>query len=402
LNQSEDERTATMGIHAAIETAVDGRRSELTSLSHRIHAHPEVAWEEVQAARWLGEALTGLGYTVEAGFCGMPTAFRARIGHGPLRIAICAEYDALPGLGHACGHNVIAGAAVGAAAGLAALVDDLGLTVEVLGTPAEEGGGGKITMLEGGGFDGLHAAMMIHPGPGDVAHARPFAASHVEVSYEGKAAHAAAYPEQGRNAADALTVAQVAVGLLRQQTPSSTRVHGIVTNGGEASNAIPQHASGRWFIRAETLAELAEFEPRVRNCFEAGALATGTALQIDPLMRPYAHFDNDEELLGHFVRNATRAGRHFLDERDPRARMNRSSTDMGNVSLQLPAIHPFLGINSYPAINHQKEFAAHCITPDADRALRDGAVAMAQTIADVARDPALRDRLMAVEPQPAG
>jgi amidohydrolase len=391
-----------MALHAAIEAAVDSRRAELTALSHRIHAHPEVAWEEERAAGWLGEALAGLGYAVEAGFCGMPTAFRARIGSGPLRIAVCAEYDALPGLGHACGHNVIAGAAVGAAAGLAALVDDLGVTVEVLGTPAEEGGGGKITMLEAGGFDGLHAAMMIHPGPGDVAHARPFAASHVEVSYEGKAAHAAAYPEQGRNAADALTVAQVAIGLLRQQTDAGTRVHGIVTNGGEAVNAIPQHATGRWFIRAETLDALAEFEPRVRNCFEAGALATGTELRIQPLMRSYAHFTNDEELLGHFMRNATRAGRRFLDEADPRARMNRSSTDMGNVSLQLPAIHPFLGINSTPAVNHQREFAAHCVTPDADLALRDGAVAMAQTIADVARDVVLRDRLMAADAQPAG
>jgi amidohydrolase len=391
-----------MDVHPAIEAAVDRRQAELTSLSHRIHAHPEVAWEEEKAARWVGEALAGLGYTVEAGFCGMPTALRARIGDGPLRIAVCAEYDALAGLGHACGHNVIAGAAVGAAAGLAAFVDDLGLTVEVLGTPAEEGGGGKITMLDRGGFDGLHAAMMIHPGPGDVAHARSLAASHVQVSYEGKAAHAAAYPEQGRNAADALTVAQVAIGLLRQQTTSSTRVSGIVTNGGEASNAIPQHTSGRWFIRAETLEELAEFEPRVRDCFEAGALATGTVLQIDPLMQPYAHFQNDEDLLDHFVRNATRAGRHFLDDRDPRARMNRSSTDMGNVSLRLPSIHPFLGINSSPAVNHQAEFAAACVTADADRALRDGAVAMAQTIADVARDVVLRDRLMAVEPVPAG
>lgn len=389
-----------MGTHRAIEQAVDRQRSALVSLSHRIHAHPEVAWEEEKAARWTGEALSDLGYAVEPDFCGLPTAIRARLGSGPLRIAVCAEYDALPGLGHACGHNVIAAAAVGAAAGLAPLVDDLGLTVEVLGTPAEEGGGGKITMLERGGFDSLHTAMMIHPGPGDVAHARSFAAGHVQVAYEGKAAHAAAYPEQGRNAADALTVAQVAIGLLRQQTASSTRVHGIVTNGGEASNAIPQNTAGRWFIRAETLDELAEFEPRVLDCFRAGALATGTVLEIEPLMKPYAHFANDEDLLTYFVRNAGRAGRTFLDDGDPRSRMNTSSTDMGNVSLHLPSIHPFLGINSSPAVNHQREFAAHCITPDADLAVRDGAVAMAQTIADAARDAALRDRLLAGAPQP--
>jgi metal-dependent amidase/aminoacylase/carboxypeptidase family protein len=176
-------------------------------------------------------------------------------------------------------------------------------------------------------------------------------------------------------------------------------VHGIVTNGGEASNAIPQNTSGRWFIRAETLAELAEFEPRVLDCFKAGALATGTVMKIEPLMKPYAHFENDEDLLAYFVRNATRAGRDFTDDQHPRGRMSRSSTDMGNVSLHLPSIHPFLGINSYPVVNHQKEFAAHCVTPDADLALMDGAVAMAQTIADVAQDPDLRERLISGRPQ---
>ncbi|MFD0512058.1 M20/M25/M40 family metallo-hydrolase [Streptomyces aureus] len=177
--------------------AVAKAAPELLALSHRIHANPEVAWEEEKAARWTAYALDDLGYDVVTGTAGLPTAFTATVGSGPLHLAICAEYDALPGLGHACGHNVIAAAAVGAAAGLAPVADELGLKVTVFGTPAEEGGGGKILMLERGAFDGVHAAMMVHPGPADVAEADPYAVAHLKVRYHGKAAHAAAYPEQG-------------------------------------------------------------------------------------------------------------------------------------------------------------------------------------------------------------
>lgn len=365
------------------ERVIEKSADALRSLSHRIHAHPELGWQERRAVGWLGEALTGLGYRVESGLAGLPTAFRASLGSGPLHVGICAEYDALPGLGHACGHNIIAAAAVGAAAGLAPLVDELGLTVSVLGTPAEEGGGGKIRMLEHGVFDGLAAAMMVHPGPLDVARAEPLAVEHLKVGYRGAAAHAAAYPERGRNAADAFTVAQVAIGLLRQQLPASVRVHGIVTSGGEAPNAIPERTEGRWYIRAGSLDELAEISPRVLRCFEAGALATGCALETEPESPPYAEFRNDEALLALYARNATELGRRFAPDA-PEARMNRASTDMGNVSLAVPAIHPYIGIDSLPAVNHQREFAEHCITPAADRALLDAAIAMAWTVTDLA------------------
>lgn len=255
--------------------AVAKAAPELLALSRRIHANPEVAWEEEKAARWTAYALDDLGYEVVTGTAGLPTAFTATVGSGPLHLAICAEYDALPGLGHACGHNVIAAAAVGAAAGLAPVADELGLKVTVFGTPAEEGGGGKILMLERGAFDGVHAAMMVHPGPADVAEADPYAVAHLKVRYHGKAAHAAAYPEQGRNAADAFTIAQVAIGLLRQQLPSSTRVHGMVTRGGEAPNAIPELTEGRWYVRAGSLEELSALQPRVEKCFEAGCPGLG-------------------------------------------------------------------------------------------------------------------------------
>ncbi|POX47171.1 amidohydrolase [Streptomyces sp. Ru71] len=382
-------------MRAAVTRAVAAAEKPLLALSHRIHAHPEVAWEEEKAARWTAEALDALGFRVTPGVCGLPTAFAATAGSGPLHLALCAEYDALPGLGHACGHNVIAAAAVGAAAGLAPVADDLGLTVTVLGTPAEEGGGGKILMLERGAFDGVHAAMMVHPGPVDVAEAEPFAVAHLGVRYTGRAAHAAAYPERGRNAADAFTLAQVAIGLLRQQLPPSVRVHGLLTRGGEAPNAIPERTEGRWYVRAESLEELTGVQPRVEDCFRAGALATACELVIEPESPPYSEFRNDSELLAVYRRNATALGRDFAAPGDPAGRMNRASTDMGNVSRVLPAIHPYLGIGSLPAVNHQREFAAHCVTAAADRAVLDGAAALALTAADVAGDPEQRRRLLA-------
>ena len=393
-----------MDVKDAMAGTVIAARDQLTGLSHRLHAHPEVAWTEERAAAWVAAELAGAGFDVEANACGLPTAFIARSGTGPLHIGICAEYDALPALGHACGHNIIAAAAVGTGLALAAAADDLGLTVTVFGTPAEEGGGGKVYMLERGAFEGVHAAMMVHPGPVDVAEARPFAVSHMLVRYRGQATHAAAYPEQGINAADAFTVAQVAIGLLRQQLLPSTRVHGIVTHGGDAPNAIPDRTEGRWYVRAETLDELAGLEPRVRRCFEAGALATGCELEIEAEAPPYAEFRNDPDLLPLYRANAERLGRQFLGtgpdgaaggDAASASRMNRASTDMGNVSLVVPAIHPYIGIGSLPAVNHQKEFAAHCVTPVADQALIDGAIGLAWTAADAARDEAIRGRLLA-------
>ena len=398
-----------MDVKDTITETVAGARERLTGLSHRLHAHPEVAWAEERAAAWVAAELADAGFDVEANACGLPTAFIARAGTGPLHVGICAEYDALPALGHACGHNIIAAAAVGAGLALAATADDLGLTVTVFGTPAEEGGGGKVYMLERGAFSGVHAAMMVHPGPVDVAEARPFAVSHVLVRYRGRATHAAAYPEQGVNAADAFTIAQVAIGLLRQQLLPSTRVHGIITHGGDAPNAIPDRTEGRWYVRAETLRELAGLEPRVRRCFEAGALATGCELEIEAEAPPYAEFRNDPDLLPLYRANAERLGRRFAPTEGTApggagagtagdagaGRMNRASTDMGNVSLVVPSIHPYIGIGSLPAVNHQKEFAAHCVTQAADRALVDGAIGLAWTAADAALDEAIRGRLLA-------
>jgi amidohydrolase len=374
---------------------IDQLREPLVALSHRIHAHPELGFEEERASLWLEEMLSDAGMRVEAKAYDLPTAFVARAGSGPLHIAICAEYDALPGVGHACGHNLIAAMSVGAGIALSRVADEVGLTITVVGTPAEEVGdaSGKILLLERGAFQGMHAAMMVHPAPMDMPTMKIIAASMFEVRYTGKESHASAFPEIGINAADALTVAQVSLGLLRQHIHQTDRIHGITTHGGDAPNVIPAHTAAKYIIRSETVGELGDLRTKVHRCFEAGALATGSKLEIIGGEKPYTEMHHDMEIAAIYERNARALGRDFPDLGPMAARM-AASTDMGNVSLVLPSIHPVIGINSFPAVNHQPEFAAHCITEAADKALYDGAVAMAWTAIDLATTDALRTRLL--------
>jgi amidohydrolase len=364
---------------------------DLIGVSRALHDTPETAWNEHASAALLAVTLEADGFRVEKPLAGLATAFRATAGNGRTPIAVVAEYDALAGLGHACGHNIIAAAAVGAALGLRPLLDDLDVTLHVIGSPAEEGGGGKIVLLDAGVFDGLAAAMMIHPGPENRAYAYPFAVAHFDVRYTGIATHAAAYPSLGVNAADAFVIAQTAIGLLRQQLSERTRVHGVVISAGTAANIIPAESAGYWYVRAETLAELNGVFEKVRRCFEAGALATGCTLELTETSGRYADFVNDQSLLESFAANSARLGRHF-DLNDHRATgMNTASTDMGNVSQIVPSIHPYLGIESAPAVNHQREFAEAAIAPAADRALIEGATALAWTVADVGWARSARD-----------
>lgn len=368
-------------VKEAVERRIRAVGDQLVDLSHRIHAHPELAFEEHLASRWVAEALNDAGFAVRHGCYGLPTAVEATIGSGPTHIAVCAEYDALPDIGHACGHNVIAAAAVGAGIGLAPLADELGLTVRVLGTPAEEGGAGKVRMLEQGAFDGLRAAMMVHPAPVEMAAMPGLAVTQFDVTYRGKPAHAGAYPELGVNAADAMTLAQVGIGLLRQQTTASDRIHGISTEAGVAANIIPDVSRGRWIVRTDTLGALKPLTDRVRRCFEAGALATGCELSITPVSADYADLRPDQELLALWVANAKALGRSFPEL--PSSVVG-AATDMGNVSHVVPTIHPMLGLDCAPAVNHQPEFAAACVTATADRAVLDGATGMAWTAIDIA------------------
>jgi amidohydrolase len=374
--------------------AIEGHLASLIELSHTIHAHPETSFEETRAAAWTADTLEAAGFSVTRGTSGMPTAFVAEAGSGPMVLAVCAEYDALPGVGHACGHNIIAASAVGAGVGLAGLADQLGLTVRVLGTPAEEGGGGKITMLEDGVFEDVHAAMMIHPWPTERLFGTCLAGSHVDVTFTGKSAHASAAPFEGINAGDAMAIAQVAIGLLRQQFRPGDQVHGITTYGGQAANIIPESVTGRFMCRSTSLEGLAVLEPRVMACFEAGALATGCTLARVELAPVYSHMESDPGLLALYRPNAESLGRDFSldDQQAPRPTF---STDMANVSLAVPTIHPLVRIEAGGSVNHQPEFAAACVTPSADAAVRDGALAMAWTAIDAAQPGTLRDRLMA-------
>ncbi|MFJ4208848.1 M20 family metallopeptidase [Paenarthrobacter sp. NPDC089675] len=367
--------------HAQVLDSVASQQAALVELSETLHANPELGWQEHRAAEWTATYLAGRGFDVEHGYLGFPTAVRAVFGSGSRRVGLMAEYDALPGLGHACGHNIITAISCGAAVALSRFAEERNLTVEVYGTPAEEGGGGKIELLKRGAFVGLDLAMMAHPSPVDSAEARPFAVAHNHVEYRGKSAHAAAYPDQGVNANDAFIVAQVALGLLRQQLPAGTRVHGVQTKGGEAPNAIPEKTEGRWYVRAESLAQLEVLEERVNRCFEAGALAAGCELEITPESEPYSEFRTDARALGLYKAHAESLGRTF-DAPPEQATMNRASTDMGNVSQVVPAIHPYIGLGCFPAANHQPEFAAHCIGDAANQAIHDGAAALALTALD--------------------
>ena len=377
--------------------AVHSVRNGLVELSHRIHAKPELGYEEHEAVGAVGEFLAGAGLEVRSGIHDLPTAFSVRVGSGPLHVAICCEYDALPEIGHACGHNIIAAMSAGAGIALAPVADRAGLTVTVVGTPAEEGGGGKIELLERGAFDGVHAAMMVHPAPFDVVEMPIIAAVQFEARYTGKEAHASAFPELGVNAADALVVAQAAIGLLRQHIRPTDRIHGIVTKGGDAPNVVPAHTSAMYMVRAATLEELDDVRQKVVRCFEAGALATGATLDVEQAGKAYAQMLHDPDMAAIYRRNAEAVGRSFL-ELDETLRRKAASTDMGNVSLAIPSIHPMIGLDSLPAVNHQPEFTAHCVKAEADRAVFDGAVAMAWTAIEMAADGRVRERLLSSRP----
>ena len=373
----------------SLATRVRSIEGTLIDVSHRIHANPELCFEEVKASRWLCQELSDLGMELELGVGGLPTAFVATYGTGPVTVGICAEYDALPGVGHACGHNIIAASALGAGVALKGLADDIGATVKVIGTPAEEGGGGKILLMDAGVFDDIDLAMMVHPGPTEQVQLACLAVSHFKVSFEGKAAHASGFPHEGINALDAHTISQVAIGLLRQQLPTTTRVHGIVRQGGTAANIIPDFCQAEYFVRTPTLEELGQIEPRVVRCFQAGALASGASYSMDYLGPNYSEFREDPVFQDLYRRNAEGLGRSFPD-----VVSTPMSTDMANISKVIPSIHPMISLDCLPIVNHQAEFADVAISLAGDRAVIDGAIALAWTAYDLCVNPDARSQLM--------
>lgn len=382
---------------------INKEAANLIGLSHKIFETPELNYEEFESSALLVGALRDGGMKVEYPAHGLETAFRATAGSQGPHILICAEYDALPDIGHACGHNIIGTSAVGAGLALSELAEELGIRVTVLGTPAEEGGGGKVVLLDNGAFEGVDAAMMVHPAPLDVVDMPSLAVAVVQITYHGKESHASAFPELGRNALDAMNIAYTAIAALRQHIRSTERIHGIITHGGDAPNIVPKMTKARYYVRALNLGELSELKERVMRCFEAGAVATGCELEPAWEARDYAEVVTNPVMAEVYERNVAALGRNPV----PRALLERypGSTDMGNVSLALPSIHPMMGIDSLPAVNHQAEFAQHTITDAGDKAITDAATAMAWTTIDLATSQDLlgkaKEAFEAGPPEPA-
>ncbi|MFI5396372.1 MAG: M20 family metallopeptidase [Candidatus Binatia bacterium] len=368
--------------------AVEAQRIALIALSSRIHACPELKFEEAQSSAWLAEYLERAGFTVERPAYGLPTAFAARIGSGSPQVAVLCEYDALPGIGHGCGHNIIAAAGAGAGAALAGIIAETGGSLLVLGTPAEEGGGGKILMARQGAFKAVDAAMMVHPAGMDLAAMQVLAFSQVEAEYRGRAAHASAFPHRGINALDALVTAYMAIAQLRQHIRATERIHGIITDGGQAPNIVPERAAGIFCIRAATAPALARLKERVVGCFKAGALATGAELNLQTLGDDYSDMWTNRPLADSYAANLERLGRRLMDLGDVPAAI-AGSTDMGNVSKLVPAIHPMIAAAPPTVPLHSTEFARWAGGEEGHRAVIDGAKALAMTALDVICTPEL-------------
>ncbi len=378
---------------SCVEDAVNRRRNDLRELSHSLHAEPELAFAEHRSCAKTQALVAERGFEITPAPAGLDTAFRAEYGSGPLVIGICAEYDALPGIGHACGHNIIASSAVGTALALAEVADELGLTVVLLGTPAEEAGGGKVLMLGAGVFDDIAATVMLHPGPADIAAAHSLALAEAEIQYTGRESHAAVAPHLGLNAADAVTVAQVAIGLLRQHLAPGQMVHGIVTDGGQATNVIPAHAELRYTMRAANSESLRELQSRMDGCFAAGAVGTGCEYVVAQSAPDYAELRPDRWLSSALRAEMVRFGRTPVSE-DVEALLPLGSTDMGNVTHVMPGIHPIVGVEAGGASLHQPEFTAAAVSESADTAVIEGSIMLARTVVSLAEDAVERDRVL--------
>lgn len=377
--------------HAEAKTrlvaAIEAARDEIIGLSHRIHANPEPAFEEVQAATWVAEILRAHGYDVEHPAGRLATAIRAvrrggRGGEGP-RIGILAEYDALPGLGHGCGHNTMAASGVGAAIGLAALADELPGEIVFLGTPAEERGSGKQIMIDDGLFAGLDAALLYHPCDRNHVSSWPLASEDVDVVFHGLQAHASSDPWEGRNALDALILLFTSVGLWRQQLKPTARVHGIIRDGGTAANIIPERASAWFMIRAADEPYYETMKARFRELAEAAALATGTTVEIT-FSGKASTMRNNKVLVERFTANMAAYG--VADQGDD---PNAGSTDMANVSWVCPAIHPDLSIAPPGTPGHSIAFRDAAAMPEADETTLLSAALVAQTAYELFADPSL-------------
>ncbi|MDH4168104.1 MAG: M20 family metallopeptidase [Acidimicrobiia bacterium] len=368
---------------------VDDHTDALIEISHQIHDHPELCFEEHFAHQLLTDAIEAHGLSVERSAYGLETAFAASAGVEGPNVAVCCEYDALPGLGHGCGHNIIAAAGLGAGLAAASIAAETGGRITILGTPAEEGGGGKVYMIDRGAFADVDAAMMVHPAAHELLTMSTIAIQRLRATYRGTAAHAAAAPERGRNALDAAVLGYNNVAALRQHILPEERIHGIFTDAGEKPNIVPERAAAEWYVRSPTLTSLEPLKERVLGCLQAGADAAGCQLEYEWEEPAYADMADNDPLLACYAANATALGRTPVAP--SRTATVVGSTDMGNVSHVVPSIHPMIKVAPDGSAIHTPEFATHSRSEHGDRAVIDGAKAMAMTIIDLWTDPSIID-----------
>lgn len=395
--------TTRSASHTTIERTVDTWRDRLLQLSHDLHVHPETAFAEHRSAAAVAAVLRAAGFATSVGAYGLETAIKAVRGSGRLSVFVCAEYDALPGIGHACGHNIIAAAGVGAAVALAELADELDLTVTLLGTPAEEKGGGKVLLLEAGAFEHAAISVMVHPGPGVFLRTADCVSQGREsfrITFTGKASHAAAAPHVGVNAGNAATLLQVALGLLRQHVPDGARLSAVTLSAGEAANVVPATAVVEGEVRAYDTGVQQDLRRRFLACVDAAALATGCTVETTSPDPPYEPLVQHAFLADRYDEAIERRG-HIVFPRS--GSPIGGSTDMGNVSQVVPSIHPVIGLVECQSMPHTADFAGETGGPAADLAVLDAAYALACAVADLAADPAARDEVLAAHrARPAG
>ena len=386
-------QASTSQVKDQLATRIDALRPELERISRDIYSHPEIAYEERQAVGWLSEFLRKQGFSVEVGVADTPTAFVAtrRNGTGPT-IAFLAEYDALRGLGHGCGHNLIAMASTGAGIALAEALDRFPGRVQVIGTPAEEGGGGKIRLIRGGIFQEVDAAMMFHPDTRTQVLHWALAVTHMLFEFTGRAAHASGDPEQGINALDAFVLAYNGISMLRQHIKEGSRLHGFLIEGGTAPNIVPERTRGEFLVRARDEAYMQELVQKVKNIFQAAALATGCSVKLSFEDDPYTDLRNNDVLARLFTQNLQRLG---IDPVEGVPWQNAGSTDMGNVSHVVPALHPTLAIAPAEVPGHSQAFLEASGSLRGYQAMIDAAKALAMTGADLLGDPSLVDQAKA-------
>lgn len=374
-----------------IVTIVERRKDEFFAIADELFRNPETGLNEVRSSALLADFLEGEGYRVTRGVAGLPTAFRAEWGEDGPVIAILAEMDALPAMGHACGHNVIAAAAIGAAAALCRTLPPAAGRVVVLGTPAEEIGVGKVEMIRHGLFDDVSFALMVHPSSRRYVIKQYLGLAKVRFTFFGKPAHAAAYPEEGINALDGVLQTFNAINALRQQLRQDVRVHGIVTEGGVAPNIIPERAAAYFYVRADDLAELERVKARVIACAEGAATATGCRLQVEADPRVLAPLKVNRAFSALYSAQLAYLG---LQESDTPADKNRGSSDIGNVSQIVPTIHPHVPIGDGIQI-HSEAFAQATVSERGRAAVAEGAAALALTTVELLLRPGLREKIRA-------